>query len=198
MAVSKRRIRFVLWGLVVLALVGVFWLRVVVPRFQEEVTLRLGTGDYQLSTTDGSFFTEASLKGAPSAVFFGYTHCPDVCPTTLGDIATWQEALAQEDRHLRVFFVTVDPARDTVDALRDYVSWVPGVIGVSGPQAEIDKALKAFRVYARQVPLTEGDYSMDHSSMVLLFDRNGQLSEPIGYQEEEARVLAKLDRLFRK
>jgi protein SCO1 len=187
-----------LWGLVALALLGVTWFRVIEPRMNATIADTLGQGDYHLTGTDGSDFTEATLKGAPSAVFFGFTHCPEVCPTTLGDIATWQEELAKDGQGLRVFFVTVDPERDTAETLGDYVSWVPGVIGVSGSPEEVEKAIRAFRVYARKVPLDDGGYTMDHSASVLLFDREGRLFEPIGYQEDYTRAVAKIRRMLNR
>ncbi len=96
-----------------------------------------------------------------------------------------------------MFFVTVDPDRDTVDQLRDYVSWVPDTVGVSGSPEEIAKAIKAFKIYARKVPLEDGDYTMDHSANVLLFDADGRFFEPVGYQEAYDRALAKIRRMQR-
>lgn len=194
-----RLLRYALWALVVVALGGLAWVQLISPRLDrlaDAGTVNLGRGDYQLTATDGSAFSQASLKGKPSAVFFGFTHCPDVCPTTLGDIASWREELGPDADKLRVFFVTVDPERDTVDGLRTYVSWVPGVIGVSGTPEEIAKAVKAFRIYARKVPQEGGGYSMDHSSAMLLFDAQGEYAGLIGYQEDPARALASLRRLF--
>lgn len=194
-----RRLRLVLWALVLVALAGLGWLKLGAPRLTEVAelgTTQLGQGDYRLAATDGSTFTAETLKGQPSAVFFGFTHCPDVCPTTLGDIASWREELGPDADKLRVFFVTVDPERDTVDGLRTYVSWVPGVIGVSGTPEEVAKAVKAFRIYARKVPQEGGGYSMDHSSAMLLFDAQGEYAGLIGYQEDPARALASLRRLF--
>ena len=86
----------------------------------EPVTDRLGHGDYVLAATDGGTFTEDALKGVPSAVFFGFTHCPDICPTTLGDIAVGRDVLGPEAEELRFWFVTADPERDTIDLLRNY------------------------------------------------------------------------------
>lgn len=194
-----RLLRYALWALVVVALGGLAWVQLISPRLDrlaDAGTVNLGRGDYQLTATDGSAFSQASLKGKPSAVFFGFTHCPDVCPTTLGDIASWREELGPDADKLRVFFVTVDPERDTVDGLRTYVSWVPGVIGVSGTPEEIAKAVKAFRIYARKVPQEGGGYSMDHSSAMLLFDAQGEYAGLIGYEEDPARALASLRRLF--
>lgn len=191
---SRKGLMLALWGLVALAILAFAALKVIQPMLNRTLADELGRGDYELQMTDGGTFTEDSLKGAYTAVFFGFTHCPEVCPTTLGDIATWQEDLG-EDKQLRVFFVTVDPERDDVDTLRDYVSWAPGVTGVSGSRDEIDEAIKAFRVYARQVELEDGDYTMDHSASVLLFDQKGRFFEPIGYQEDYDRVIDKIRRM---
>ncbi|WP_375688559.1 SCO family protein [Pseudooceanicola sp. LIPI14-2-Ac024] len=184
----------VLWAVALLALIWFIIVRFVGPTFEQSLVDTIGPGEYVLQTTDGGTFTEASLEGEPTAVFFGFTHCPEVCPTTLGDIATWQEELGP-DNQLRVYFVTVDPERDTAALLRDYVSWAPGVTGVTGSPEEVEKALRAFRIYARKVELEGGDYTMDHSANVLLFDENGAFFEPIGYQEDYDRVIAKIRRL---
>lgn len=191
---TKTTLRIVLWSLALAALAAFAWVRFLQPTLNTSLADTIGPGDYHLETTSGEAFTEESLKGSPSAVFFGFTHCPEVCPTTLGDIATWQEELGP-DNQLRVFFVTVDPERDTVDTLREYVSWAPGVTGVSGSPEEVAKAIKAFRVLARKVPTGEGNYTMDHSASVLLFDSKGRFFEPIGYQEGHDRAVAKLRRL---
>ncbi len=191
----KNLLILLLWGAAIVALGAFLWVRVLEPRMTQTVGDTLGQGEYTLTTTEGDTFTQDSLAGAPSAVFFGFTHCPDVCPTTLGDILTWQEELGEEGSPLRVFFITVDPERDSVDALRDYVSWVPGVQGVSGPREEIDKAIRAFRIYASKMPLEDGGYTMDHSASVLLFDEDGRFYEPVGYQEDPDRVLSKLRHL---
>lgn len=155
-----------------------------------------GRGDYALAATDGSPFTQASLVGGPSLVFFGFTHCPEVCPTTLGDILTWQEELGAEAEGLKIFFVTVDPERDTTEMLADYVGWLPGAVGVTGERAEIDKAQAAFRIYAKKVPLEGDDYTMDHSAYVMLFDGTGRFFEPISYGEDTAQAVDKLRRLL--
>ncbi|WP_347266795.1 SCO family protein [Paracoccus sp. (in: a-proteobacteria)] len=194
-----RKLRYALWALVVLALAGFAWLQFAPPRpgsLANPGTASLGRGDYRLEATDGSEFTQATLQGQPSAVFFGFTNCPDVCPTTLGDIAAWQQELGPAGKDLRVFFVTVDPERDSVEKLREYVSWVPGVTGVSGTPEEIAKALKAFRIYARKAPQEGGGYSMDHSSSLLLFGADGAFAGVIGYQEAPERAMASLRKLL--
>ena len=189
--------QIVLAGLAAAALLGGLWVKVLQPAMTETIADKIGRGDYALTATDGTIFTEDTLKGEPSAVFFGFTHCPEVCPTTLGDVATWNTVLEEEiGKQLRVFFVTVDPERDTAEVLGDYVSWVPGVTGVTGSPDAVAEAIKAFVIYARKVPIESGGYTMDHSASVLLFDDKGQFFEPIGYQEGEDRAMDKIRRLL--
>lgn len=194
---SPKPFQIALAGLAITALAGLVWVKLIQPQMTETIADRIGHGDYVLTATDGTTFTEETLKGAPSAVFFGFTHCPEVCPTTLGDVATWNAILEEEDgEQLRVYFVTVDPERDTAEVLGDYVSWADGVVGVTGSAEEIAKAIKAFVIYARKVPIEGGGYTMDHSASVLLFDSKGRLYEPIGYQEGETRAMDKIRRLL--
>ncbi|WOI55527.1 SCO family protein [Palleronia sp. LCG004] len=187
---------FVLWGLVAIAVLGLVWTTMGRDQGSSAVADTIGKGDYELVTSDGTAFTEESLKGTPSAVFFGFTYCPDICPTTIADVAKWQEVMEEEGHDLQAFFVTVDPERDTQEAMRDYVSWAPGVTGVTGSPEAVQEAIDDFRIYARKVELDGGGYTMDHSSAVLLFDENGTLFEPVGYGEGIERATDKLRRLF--
>lgn len=188
---SARNLRLILWALVAVNLAALSWVTIISPRMNQTVADTLGQGDYTLQTTDGTPFTEATLKDGPSAVFFGFTHCPDVCPTTLGDIMTWQEEIP-EAKEMKVYFVSVDPERDTADILGDYVGWADGVTGVTGSREEIDKALQSFRIYAARVPLEGGDYTMDHTASVLLFDEDGKYVARVSYQEDLETVAPKL------
>lgn len=192
-----RTLRIALWSLVAVAAVALTWawLRPQ-PVDQRALHDTLGQGDYSLVTADGRPFTQADLEGAPSAVFFGFTHCPDVCPTTLGEIMGWQDALEAEGETLRTFFVTVDPERDTPEVLGDYVSWVDGVTGVTGDPAEVQKAVAAFRAFAQKVPQEGGGYTVNHSTQVLLFDSQGRFFGLIGYGEDHDRAMATLRRLM--
>jgi len=183
-------------GASVLALLGLL-AALLWPLLTNKIADDFGRGDYRLETTLGGEFSQAALKGQASAVFFGFTHCPDVCPTTLGEMTVWQDALGEQAKDLRIFFVTVDPERDTLDQLRDYVGWLPNAAGVSGPRSEIDKAIAAFHIYARKVPTSDGSYTMDHSAYVLLFDANGHFFEPIGYQEDPERAVEKIRRMLK-
>ncbi|MFN3525261.1 MAG: SCO family protein [Paracoccus sp. (in: a-proteobacteria)] len=195
---TLRRVRIALWAGVVVAAAALLWVTVLRPAPDDhQVTLQsLGRGDYSLVTADGQPFTHNDLKGQPTAVFFGFTHCPDVCPTTLGEITGWQEDLAAEGAALRTLFITVDPERDTPEVLGEYVSWVPGVTGITGTQADIDKALAAFRAFAQRVPLEGGGYTVNHSTQVLLFDARGEYFGLVSYQEDHDRAMGTIRRLL--
>lgn len=195
MARLSGRMKMALWALLGLNVALIAWVAVIGPRLEDYARLALGQGDYLLQATDGTAFTKASLLGAPTAVFFGFTHCPDVCPTTLGDISAWQEDIGGSDE-LDVYFVTVDPDRDTVGILTEYVGWVTGVAGVSGDQSEVDKALESFGIFAQRVQTDGNDYTMDHSASVLLFDEDGQFFETIRYQEDHDVAVSKLRMLM--
>jgi protein SCO1/2 len=133
------------------------------------------------------------FKGHPFLVYFGYTHCPDVCPSTLADIADAMRKIP--DAPIRVLFVTVDPARDSPAAMADYVSSFDArFVGLSGSPEQIAAAEKAYRVYARKgPPQSDGGYSMDHSSIVYLMDKNGLFVESLDLQrpaEDTAKELS--------
>jgi protein SCO1/2 len=131
-------------------------------------------GPFRLQTGGGGTVTDADLRGAPFLVFFGYTHCPDVCPTTLTKLAQVLKVLGPEAK-IRVLFVTVDPERDTPELMADYASsFDPRIIGLSGDRAEVNAMISAYRVYARKIPSPSGDYTMDHSAVIYLMDRDGK------------------------
>lgn len=193
---SLQRLRLALWGLVLVVGLGASWL-LLSPRGQAVLpTDDIGRGDYQLLATDGQTFTAASLRGAPSLVFFGFTHCPDVCPMTLGAIDGWKQELGPLAEDLRVWFVSVDPERDTLDLMRDYVGWLPGTVGVTGTPDELRKAVAAFKIYARKVPVEGGDYAMDHSAYVMLFDAKGAYNQIFSHTEDPDLVVERLRRFL--
>lgn len=134
-------------------------------------------GEFALVDVDRKPVTEAALKGEPTLVFFGYTHCPDVCPTTLDAISQTLKALGP-GKPARAVFITLDPERDTPAAMKDYLSsFDPRIIGLTGSRAEIDKVAHEYRVYAKKVPTADGDYSVDHTGIVYLMDRDGTFVE---------------------
>jgi protein SCO1/2 len=149
-------------------------------------------GAFALQTGDGKTITDAELKGSPFMVYFGYTHCPDVCPTTLAQISDMLKRLP--DKPIKVLFVTVDPERDTPALMADYVSsFDPRIIGLSGSPEAIARMEKAYRVYAHKSPTKDGDYTMDHSSVVYLMDAKGGFIESFNLErpsQEAAKELS--------
>jgi protein SCO1 len=149
-------------------------------------------GPFALHEADGKTLTDKDLLGHPYLVYFGYTHCPDICPTTLAEIADVFRKIP--DKPIKALFITVDPDRDTPKVMGDYVSsFGPRIIGLSGSPAEIAKVEKEFRVYSQKGPVKDGDYAMDHSSVVYVMDRNGRFAESFNLQQSAADAAKELD-----
>jgi protein SCO1/2 len=192
---NLNRLRIVLWTLVAVVGLGAAGLYAY-SATRPSVTQNLGDGDYQLLTASGEPFTRASLVGHPSMLFFGFTHCPEVCPTSLAEMTAWYEALGDEAKDLKAYFVTVDPERDTPEIIGDYVAWTGHVTGITGTQEEIEKAAKAWAIYYQKVPLDDGDYTMDHTASVFLLNKEGNFEGTIAYREDGATAIAKLRKLL--
>ena len=189
-------IRTVLWTLVDVAALGATGLYVYTTMTRPAQAVALGQGDYQLVTASGEAFNRESLKGGPSMLFFGFTHCPEVCPTSLAEMTVWYEALGEQADDLNAWFVTVDPERDTAAVIGDYVSWTGRVTGVTGTAEEVAKAARSWGAYYEKVPLDGGDYTMDHTASVFLVNAEGEFEGPIAYGEDSDTALAKLRRLL--
>jgi protein SCO1/2 len=131
-------------------------------------------GPFSLVTGDGRTVTDRDLRGAPYLVFFGFTHCPDICPTKLFQMSEVFRAMGANGDKVRALFITVDPERDTPELMKSYVSSFDGrIIGLTGDRAAIDKAVRDFRAYAKKVPTKDGDYTMEHTSLVYLMGKDG-------------------------
>lgn len=151
---------------------------------------------FTLVDQKGGAITEKAFRSQPSAVFFGFTHCPEVCPTTLLELDGWLKKLGPEGKDIKAYFVTVDPERDTPKVLNDYVTAVSDrITGVTGKPQDVAAMIKAFGIYAKKVPVDGGDYTMDHTASVLLLSRGGQFAGTIAYGENAETALAKLKRL---
>ncbi len=141
----------------------------------------------QLTDQDGKPFDLTSLRGTPAFVYFGYTHCPDVCPTTLADL---RAAIQAANLPAKVVFVTVDPARDTAPAMKQYVdAYQAGFIGLTGSAQQIATAAAAWGVQYQQGPVDSlGDYPMIHSTDVYLVDPSGMLRNHIFFGASSALI----------
>jgi protein SCO1 len=141
--------------------------------------------------------TDRDFLGKPTLVFFGFTHCPDVCPTTLYELSNLLGQFKSDADRLNVLFITVDPERDTPEQLALYLSsFDPRITGLSGTSEGIAAAVDAYQAYSRKVPLKDGDYTMDHTAAIFMIDRKGQYVGTISHRETEAAMRAKLRRLL--
>ena len=170
---------------------------VLVPGPQQSASKMPIGGPFRLTSHEGKTFTDEDLKGKPFAVFFGFTHCPEVCPTTLYDLTQDLEALGKDADKMRVAFITVDPAQDTPELMKTYLaSFDPRIVGLTGTEEEIAAVAKAYKVYYRKVP-TESGYTMDHTATILLMDSRGEFYGTSNFQESEAVRREKLRQLIR-
>ncbi len=152
-------------------------------------------GPFHLTDQAGQTVTEKSLQGRPTLIFFGFTHCPDVCPTSLFEISEVLKAMGGDADRVNAYFISVDPERDTNAAMKDYLSsFDPHLKGLTGDPEAIAKALSGFRVYARKVPLKDGDYTMDHTALVYLMDRDGHFVSPFNLKRTPEEAAADLRR----
>ena len=152
-------------------------------------------GPFQLADQAGKIVTERDLKGRPTLIFFGFTHCPDVCPTSLFEISEVLRAMGKDADKVNAFFVSVDPERDTQAAMKDYLSsFDPHLKGLTGNAEQVAKVLTAYRVYAKKVPLKDGDYTMDHTALVYLMDRDGNFVAPFNMKRKPEEAAAELKR----
>jgi protein SCO1/2 len=136
-------------------------------------------GPFQLTDQTGQTVTEKNLVGRPTIIFFGYTHCPDICPTSLFEMSEVLRAMGKDADRVNAYFVSVDPERDTRATMKDYLSsFDPHLKGLTGDPAAVAKIISDYRVYAKKVPLKDGDYSMDHTALIYLMDRDGHFVSP--------------------
>jgi len=152
-------------------------------------------GPFQLTDQSGAVVTEKSLEGRPTLIFFGFTHCPDVCPTSLFEISEVLRAMGKDADSVNAYFISVDPERDSPDAMKDYLSsFDPHLKGLTGDPEILAKVLTEYRVYAKKVPLKDGDYTMDHTALVYLMDRNGRFVAPFNLKRTPDEAAAELKR----
>ena len=188
-------VRILLWLLVAAALTGLALLALR-PTAPPASTVAIGA-PFTLTGADGRPFATASLAGTPYALFFGFTHCPDTCPTTLARLVRLRRALGP-DRAFAIVFVTVDPERDTPVVVGRYAGLFGSpVIGLTGSTAAIGQVAKSFGVYAQKVPQPGGDYSVDHTATVFLMDRTGRFQSTLSTDESDAVARQKLERLVK-
>ena len=150
-------------------------------------------GPFRLTDQNGRPVTDEDFRGKPFLVFFGYTHCPDVCPTTLFDVSEVMRHLGPDADKTAALFITVDPERDTPATLKDYLgSFDPHLRGITGAPDAVAAVAKEYRVYYKKVPTENGDYSMDHTAIVYLMDKEGRFVSPFSLRRPTQASVADL------
>jgi protein SCO1/2 len=187
---TLRLIRYSAWALVAIALVGLgafAYTRFAAGPAAPTVTIG---GPFTLTDQNGQPVTEAALLGHPSMVFFGYTNCPDICPATLLTAPTWLDAVKEEVPDLAFYFITVDPERDTVEVMHNYLAnFDPRIVGLTGTPEQIAAVKEGYRVFSRTVPRPEGGYDVDHTAPIYLMNREGEFEDVIRPEDEAASAL---------
>jgi protein SCO1/2 len=151
-------------------------------------------GPFTLTASNGQVITEKNFAGAPTLVFFGYTHCPDICPATLFEMSEILRALGA-DKKAAALFITVDPERDTPEVMKEYLSsFDPRIVGGTGSRAQVDSVLKEFRVYSRKVQGEGDEYTMDHTALVYLMDKQWRFVRPFRMDRTPAEAAAALSK----
>ncbi len=197
-----KTVRIVLWAAVVVMAGALGWLTFAVTQSGDKIAEAPFGVPFQLVDQKGQPISEQAFRGKPTALFFGFTHCPEVCPTTLFELDGWLKKVDPDAKGLQAYFVTVDPERDTPEILGQYISNVTDrVTGIAGDPAKIAEVIKGFRVYAKKVPLDEskpdGDYTMDHTASVFLLDAEGRFKGTIAYGENPDTAVKKLENLMK-
>ncbi|RCL02738.1 MAG: SCO1/SenC family protein [Candidatus Tokpelaia sp. JSC188] len=151
---------------------------------------------FTLIDSRGRVVTEADIRVKPAAIFFGYTMCPDVCPTTLLELTNWLEKLGSDADKIGVWFFTVDPERDTPQLMHEYISMFSNkIIGISGDPKKVHAAVRSFNIAAEKIDSGDGDYTYDHTAAVLLLNKGGYLRSIIPYQEKDEIAIQQLKNL---
>ena len=191
---TERRILLLIGGIAAAVVLGLSTL-IAVEAGSAAGMRRIG-GPFAMTEMTGRPVTDVDLPGKPTALFFGFTRCPATCPVTLQVLTNVLGRMGSEADRLNVVFVTVDPDRDTSDAMRDYLgSFDPHIRGFRGTQAQLATMAGAFKVQYRRVPLDGGDYTMDHTAAVILIDARGRFAGTVTSDDDERAIQARLESL---
>ncbi len=192
---ALRSARLVLWAAVAAlgaALLSFFaW-----QQFAADERMEWG-GPFRLEATNGGIIDRNDLKGAPYGAFFGFTHCPEVCPTTLYTLTDAYEQLGNAAKDFHVYFITVDPERDSLGYLKDYLSnFDTRIIGLVPNPEQLADVTRSFRIVYEKVPTSDGSYTMNHTASVFLFRADGSFAGTMAYGEDKDMRMGKLRKLL--
>lgn len=194
--------RAILWVLIAAMAALLGWLTYEWQVSENEIAAKPYGVPFELVDQTGQTITEQAFRGRPTALFFGFTHCPEICPTTLYELDGWLKQADPKGGQIGAYFVTVDPERDTPELMNSYVAGVSDrIIGISGASEKIAEMVRGFNVYAKKVPVDankpDGDYTMDHTASVFLLDAEGRFKGTIAWGENPETAVKKLQNLLK-
>ena len=163
----------------------------------ETLNLSKNINKFNLITHSNEKFDDKFFSNYPSLIFFGFLNCPDVCPFTLSKISEIIHKLNDKSQFMKFYFVTVDPERDKIEDLKEYLNtFHPKIIGVTGSNADIENFLKYMYVYKNVIQLDNNNYTIDHSSQMFLFKKNGSFFGTLSTNEKDNNILGKINKLI--
>ena len=193
---SSKKLKIFLLATLLLVL-GIICISVFSSNKNESLYLSKNVNKFKLITHSNEKFNDKFFSSYPSLIFFGFLNCPDVCPFTLIKISEIINKLKDKSNFVRFYFVTVDPERDTIEELKEYLkAFHPKIIGVTGSNIGIENFLKYMYVYKKKIPLDNNNYTIDHSSQIFLFKKNGSFFGTLSTNEKENNILGKINKLI--
>ena len=193
---SNKKLKIFLLAIFSLVL-GIICINVFSSKNNENLYLSKKVNKFKLITHSNEKFNDKFFSNYPSLIFFGFLNCPDVCPFTLTKISEIIEKLKDKSELMRFYFVTVDPERDKIEDLKEYLNaFHPKIIGVTGSNIDIENFLKYMYVYKREIPLDNNNYTIDHSSQIFLFKKNGSFFGTLSTDEKDNNILAKIKKII--
>lgn len=198
-----RKTRAILWGLAAIMAALLGWLSLEGLNSRQALTEAPFGVPFSLVDQTGKPITEQAFRNRPTALFFGFTHCPEICPTTVYELTGWLDEVDPDAKGLQAYFVSIDPARDTPELLGTYLANVTKrIIGISGDPAKVEEMARGFKIYFKKVPTDadkpDGEYTMDHTASIFLLDRGGRFVGTIAYGEDGEVAKQKLKNLMKR
>jgi protein SCO1/2 len=195
---SVRALIIVGFSILILSLISLLLPSILKKNFQTQYSSEVKLGaSFELIDSNGNKITEAAFVGSPTVLFFGFTHCPTVCPLALHRLSLLIEKLGKDQKKLKAYFITLDPERDTWKVLNKYLTGFNNrIIGITGESEKIKILAKSWGIYSKKVPLDGDNYSIDHTALIFLLKNNGNFLKTIDFEDDFELSLKEIKKLL--
>ncbi len=195
---SVRALIIVGFSILILSLISLLLPSILKKNFQTQYSSEVKLGaSFELIDSNGNKITEAAFVGSPTVLFFGFTHCPTVCPLALHRLSLLIEKLGKDQKKLKAYFITLDPERDTWKVLNKYLTGFNNrIIGITGESEKIKILAKSWGIYSKKVPLDGDNYSIDHTALIFLLKSNGNFLKTIDFEDDFELSLKEIKKLL--